>query len=73
MPPYDGEATVEKVAINAVMAGCPAEALPVVLAAVEAARLEPQFALQGLLATTMPVRARPSWSAGRTRTGSGVN
>src|SRR5688572_21095779 len=35
VPPYDGEATVEKVAVNAVMAGCPGEALPVVLAAVE--------------------------------------
>ena len=54
VPPYDGEATVEKVAINAVMAGCPAEALPVVLAAVEAAA-EPEFALHGLMATTMPV------------------
>ena len=54
LPPYDGEATVEKVAINAVMAGCPGEALPVVLAAVEAAA-EPEFALHGLLATTMPV------------------
>ena len=54
LPPYDGEATIEKVAINAVMAGCPGEALPVVLAAVEAAA-EPQFALHGLLATTMPV------------------
>ena len=37
VPPYDGEATVEKVAINAVMAGAPPEHLPVVLAAVEAA------------------------------------
>jgi hypothetical protein len=54
VPPYDGEATVEKVAINAVMAGCPAEALPVVLAALEAAA-EPEFALHGLMATTMPV------------------
>jgi hypothetical protein len=54
LPPYDGEATVEKVAINAVMAGCPGEALPVVLAAVEAAA-EPEFALHGLVATTMPV------------------
>ncbi|HWH44287.1 MAG TPA: hypothetical protein VNT32_06120 [Thermoleophilaceae bacterium] len=53
VPPYDGEATVEKVAINAVMAGCPPEALPVVLAAVEAA-LEPEFALHGLIATTHP-------------------
>jgi hypothetical protein len=51
--PYDGEATVEKVAINAVMAGCPDEALPVVLAAVEAACQE-RFALHGLLATTHP-------------------
>ncbi len=53
LPPYDGRATVEKVAINAVMAGCPPEALPVVLAAVEAACV-PAFALHGLLATTHP-------------------
>ena len=53
VPPYDGEATVEKVAINAVMAGCPAAALPVVLAAVEAACV-PEFALHGLVATTYP-------------------
>ncbi len=51
--PYDGEATVEKVAINAVMAGCPPPALPVVLAAVEAACVE-EFAMHGLLATTYP-------------------
>ena len=51
--PYDGEATVEKVAINAVMAGCPPQALPVVLAAVEAACAE-EFAMHGLLATTYP-------------------
>ena len=54
VPPYGGRATVEKVAINAVMAGCLPEHLPVVLAAVEAACEEP-FALHGLLATTMPV------------------
>jgi hypothetical protein len=53
VPPYDGRATVEKVAVNAVMAGCPGEALPVVLAAVHAACLEP-FALHGLIATTHP-------------------
>jgi hypothetical protein len=51
--PYDGEATVEKVAVNAVMAGCPDEALPLVLAAVQAA-CDERFALQGLLATTHP-------------------
>jgi hypothetical protein len=53
VPPYDGEATVEKVAINAVMAGCPPEVLPIVLAAVEAA-CDPPFAMHGLLATTYP-------------------
>ena len=53
VPPYDGEATVEKVAVNAVMAGCTPQALPVVLAAVEAA-CEEEFALHGLVATTYP-------------------
>ena len=53
VPPYDGEATVEKVAINAVMAGCAPEALPIVLAAVEAACVE-EFAWHGLIATTYP-------------------
>ena len=47
-------ATVEKVAINAVMAGCKPEYLPVVLAAVEAVLEEP-FAMHGVLATTMYV------------------
>lgn len=51
LPPYDGVATVEKVAINAVMAGCRPDALPVVLAAVEAAAA-PEFGLHGVLATT---------------------
>lgn len=53
VPPYDGRATVEKVAINAVMAGCAGPELPIVLAAVEAACRE-EFALHGLLATTAP-------------------
>lgn len=53
VPPYDGVATVEKVAINAVLAGCPGEVLPIVLAAVEAACRE-EFALQGIVATTYP-------------------
>ena len=46
--------TVEKVAINAVMAGCKPEYLPLVLAAVEAACTD-EFNMHGLLATTMPV------------------
>jgi hypothetical protein len=54
VPPDLVECTVEKVAINAVMAGCKPEYLPVVLAAVEAACTE-QFNVHGVLATTMPV------------------
>ena len=51
IPPNLAECTVEKVAINAVMAGCKPEYMPVVLAALEAA-LVPEFTLHGLLATT---------------------
>jgi hypothetical protein len=51
IPPYLAECTVEKVAINAVLAGCRPEYMPVVLAALEAA-LEPVFTLHGVLATT---------------------
>jgi len=51
IPPDNVPATVEKIAINAVMAGCKPEYLPVVLAAVEAACLD-EFCMHGLLATT---------------------
>jgi thiol-disulfide isomerase/thioredoxin len=51
VPPNYQNCTVEKVAINAVLAGCKPEYLPVVLAAVEAA-LIPEFGLHGVLATT---------------------
>jgi len=51
IPPYLGTCTVEKVAINAVLAGCKPEYMPVLLAALEAA-LEPVFTLHGVLATT---------------------
>jgi len=51
MPPDLAECTVEKVAVNAVLAGCRPEYLPVVLAAVEAA-LDPDFCMHGLLCTT---------------------
>ncbi len=54
IPPRWGEATVEKIAINAVMAGCLPTYLPVLLTAVEA-MLEPQFNLYGIQATTHPV------------------
>jgi hypothetical protein len=49
--PNQEACTVEKAAVNAVMAGCKPEYLPVVLAAVEAACLD-EFCLHGLLATT---------------------
>jgi hypothetical protein len=54
VPPDLVPVTVEKVAINAVMAGCKPEYLPIVLSAVEAACTD-QFNMHGLLATTMPV------------------
>ncbi|MDN5933557.1 MAG: thioredoxin family protein, partial [Pseudonocardia sp.] len=55
VPPNLVPVTVEKVAINAVLAGCRPEYLPVVLAAVEAACTD-EFNAHGLLATT--------WGAG---------
>jgi hypothetical protein len=51
IPPNLVECTVEKVAVNAVLAGCKPEYLPVVLAAVEAACTD-EFNMHGLLATT---------------------
>ncbi len=54
MPPLWRECTVEKIAVNAVMAGCLPEYFPVVLAAVQA-MLDPAFNLYGVQATTHPV------------------
>ncbi len=54
VPPDLVEVTVEKVAINAVMAGCLPEHLPWVLAALEAVCTD-EFNIHGVLATTMPV------------------
>ena len=51
VPPDLVDCTVEKVAVNAVMAGCLPEYLPVVLACVEAACTD-EFNMHGLLATT---------------------
>ena len=50
LDPLQGVASVEKVAINAVMAGCEPSYLPVVIAAVEAI-LEPDFNLRGVQTT----------------------
>jgi len=54
LPPRQGEATVEKIAANAVMAGCRPEYFPVVLAAIEALA-DPLFNLDSIQATTHPV------------------
>jgi hypothetical protein len=51
VPPDLVPCSVEKVAVNAVLAGCKPEYLPVVLAAVEAACTD-EFNMHGLLATT---------------------
>ena len=74
------ECTVEKVAINAVMAGCRPEYLPVVLAAVEGACTD-EFNMHGLLATTLsagpvlivngPIRKRIGMNTGVNALGQG--
>jgi hypothetical protein len=51
VPPNLEPCTVEKVAINAVLAGCRPEYLPVVIAALEAACTD-EFNIHGVLATT---------------------
>ncbi|MBI3624841.1 MAG: hypothetical protein HY215_01630 [Candidatus Rokubacteria bacterium] len=73
IPPNYGRGTVEKIAVNAVMAGCRPDYLPVLLAAVEAA-CDPAFNLHGLQATTHfaaplivvngPIRSRIGLNAG---------
>lgn len=52
--PGYGAASVERIAINCVMAGCDPEYLPVLIAAVDAVA-DPAFNLQGIQATTNPV------------------
>ncbi len=51
LPPNYGPLTVEKAAINAVMAGCAPSFFPTVLASIEAAA-DPRFPLHGSIATT---------------------
>jgi hypothetical protein len=54
LPPRQGEATTERIAINAIMAGCRPEYLPIVITAVEALA-DPAFNLDSIQATTHPV------------------
>jgi peroxiredoxin len=53
VPPAHGEATLERVAACAVLAGCRPAYFPVVVAAVEAA-LDPDFNAHGVAVTTQP-------------------
>jgi hypothetical protein len=53
IPPRNGAATVEKIAINAVMAGCRPEYLPVLVTAIEA-MVQPEYNLYGRQTTTHP-------------------
>ncbi len=52
MPPNMGDVTIEKLAINAVMAGCKPDYLPVIIAATEAILTE-EYNIHGVMATTM--------------------
>ena len=52
MPPNMGEVTVEKVAINAVMAGCKPEYMPVINTIIEAICTD-EYNIHGVMATTM--------------------
>ena len=54
IPPCWGEATVEKIAINAVMAGCLPEYMPVIITAIEA-MADNRFRLGEIQPTTHPV------------------
>ena len=53
VPPRWAEATVENIAINAVMAGCRPQYMPVLIAALQAAA-DPGFGLYSVQATTHP-------------------
>ncbi len=54
LPPMRSECTVEKIAVNAVMAGAAPESLELIIAAIRAIA-EPDFELYGVNTTTAPV------------------
>ena len=64
IPPGQGAASREGIAVNAVMAGCQPAYMPLLVAAVEAL-VEPQFNLNGIQATTNPAApGAPNWPSG---------
>ncbi len=54
LPPRKGRATVEVIAVNAIMAGCRAEYMPVLIAAVEGIT-DPSYPLELMQVTTNPM------------------
>jgi hypothetical protein len=54
LPPRKGRATVEVIAVNAVMAGCRPEYMPLIIAAVEAMN-DPAYPLEFMQVTTNPM------------------
>ena len=54
LPPRKGRATVEVIAINAIMAGCRPEYMPVLLAAIEGVT-DPSYPLEFMQVTTNPM------------------
>ena len=54
LPPLDAECTIEKIAINAVMAGASSESMPLLIATLES-MANPDFELFGMNATTASV------------------
>ena len=51
LPPLGGKATVERIAVNAVMAGCLPEHMPVVITAIKA-MMDDRFNLRGVMCST---------------------
>ena len=51
LPPLEGRATVERIAVNAVMAGCVPEHMPVVITALQA-MMDERFNLRGVMCST---------------------
>jgi hypothetical protein len=54
LPPRNGAATRRTIAVNAVLAGCPPEVMPVLVTAIRALA-RPELNLEGVQATTHPV------------------
>ena len=51
LPPLGGKATVERIAVNSVMAGCLPEYMPVIITAIQA-MMEDRFNLRGVMCST---------------------